>query len=616
MEFTVARTRNTSGAHTVTYIIRGDNITDGDYTDSLSGNLSFTDGQTSGKIYLQIEENSDVGDETLEVRLTGILPVQDPNTVLDQSNKVATGVIRDAAALGGASSIGYTYDTLGRLTDTVYDGGEIVSFDYDAAGNRKTVSASTDGVSFSVEGPSAGVGPAVPEGQDLVFIIRRTGAPSQDYNVSFETSPVANANTGDYTYVSETRTFTVGGPDVEEVRVATTPDTVWEYDQQIDLRITNVSPGAIIAKASERGTILNDDPGPEFSIQSAASGTEGQDLIFNIRKSGATEGIHSVRYSTVPGTANAADYASVTNQSVPFAAGVDELSIRVRATPDDDVEGSQYFYVDLVSATNDATIDNAQSRATGTILDGTAAEPVRFSVTSNGNRREDWGQAFFTVSYTGTLTQTVFVDYETRDNSATSVGAEDYNAKSDRLRFDPGGPSSQVVSVILEDDNVWENNESFDLYLTGVSTGGEIATASARVGIIDNDNGPVFSISDAPSVIEGYNLVFKITMTGETRGTHRISYTTEDGTGPFPATASQDYITKSQTDLSFTSSARERFITIETIDDQLGESEESLRVRLFDPKPTGPQPTRISPTNGVAIGRIIDGGQTCDDVEC
>ncbi len=52
-------------------------------------------------------------------------------------------------------AIEYKYDTLGRLTKVIYDDGREIVYDYDDAGNRKTVSDSASGGASSNNPPVA-----------------------------------------------------------------------------------------------------------------------------------------------------------------------------------------------------------------------------------------------------------------------------------------------------------------------------------------------------------------------------------------------------------------------------------------------------------------------------
>lgn len=124
-----------------------------------------------------------------------------------------------AGAANAQVSVTHTYDSLGRLTGTVYnDGGGDLSYTYDAAGNRTGSTAVNVPPLYAVTAPAA---PAT-EGGDLVFTVTRTGdtAPAQtiDYatvdtgggSATAGSDYVATAGTLDFAAGQATATITIG----------------------------------------------------------------------------------------------------------------------------------------------------------------------------------------------------------------------------------------------------------------------------------------------------------------------------------------------------------------------------------------------------------------------
>ena len=83
--------------------------------------------------------------------------------------------------------------------------------------------------------------------------------------------------------------------------------------------------------------------------------------------------------------------------------------------------------------------------------------------------------------------------------SSFPPAAADFTSKSGTLTFQPGGATTQFISVAVIDDNQAESGETFSVSLSGAS-GATLADATAVVTIADND--AAISIAGA-SVSEG-----------------------------------------------------------------------------------------------------------------
>ena len=117
---------------------------------------------------------------------------------------------------------------------------------------------------------------------------------------------------------------------------------------------------------------------------------------------------------------------------------------------------------------------------------------------------EPEGRVFLTAVRTGDVSQTVSVDYSTRNGSATA-GA-DFTATSGTLQF-AAGQTRQTVSVSLLNDAVAEAEEAFTVGLSnpqGVNA--QLgSTATTSVTIADDDSAPPPGNSIPPPVTSGYS---------------------------------------------------------------------------------------------------------------
>ena len=142
----------------------------------------------------------------------------------------------------------------------------------------------------------------------------------------------------------------------------------------------------------------------------------------------------------------------------------------------------------------------------------------------------------FTVTRTGSSSQTSTVDFATLNGTATA--AIDYVAHSGQLNFAPNETSKQVT-VQVSADTVHEPDENFFVNLSA-STNAIIGDAQGEGTIVNDDAQPSLSISDV-SVVEGNSgtsdAAFMVTLSAASHQTVTVNYATADGT----AAAGSDY---------------------------------------------------------------------------
>ncbi|MEO2017537.1 MAG: Calx-beta domain-containing protein, partial [Fuerstiella sp.] len=325
-------------------------------------------------------------------------------------------------------------------------------------------------------------------------------------------------------------------------------------------------------------------PVPVVSISNAAAVTEGGDSVFDVTLSAAPSSTVTVNYSTASGVDpngadSGTDFTAVTNQSLTFTPGgslTQQISI---STIDDAVnESAEEFGVTLSNASG-ATIGTAQ--ATGTINDNDDALPT-VSI-SNATAVTEGGDSIFTVSLSAASTNTVTVNYSTADEQGPNgaTGGNDFVAESDKtLTFTPGGSLTQQIAISTIDDVTSENTETFTVALSNPS--GATLSGSPGTGTInDNDSVPLptLSISDAPTVTEGSNSVFTVTLSANPTSAVTVNFATSP-TGPNPATSGSDFVAQSSSLTFSPGGSLTQQISVSTIDDVSVESSETLQVAL------------------------------------
>lgn len=350
--------------------------------------------------------------------------------------------------------------------------------------------------------------------------------------------------------------------------------------------------------AGNRSNVTVTGGGVIFSIGDV-SGAEGGSLQFTVTKSGATTDSFTVNYTTADGTATAgSDYNSATN-SLVFAPSDTSKTVTVTTVDDAVYEGNETFYVNISGAAG-ATISDSQG--IGTIIENETPPSlcggISFTIANNGAVTEG-ANSVFTVTKTGTTTNSCNVNYATADGTAIAPG--DYTAKSGTLTF-TSGQASQTVNVTTVDNGIVDGNRTLSMGLSSPTDGATLGTpSSATATINDNDVAPTcggvsFTIASNGAVTEGTNSGFTITKSGTTTNSCSVNYGTANGT----ATAPGDYTTKSGT-LTFTSAQTSQIVNVTTIDDSTVESAETLTMSLS------------SPTGGSSVGTPGSATATIND---
>ena len=188
------------------------------------------------------------------------------------------------------------------------------------------------------------------------------------------------------------------------------------------------------------------------------------------------------------------------------------------------------------SASDDVTPDTFT--VTGTIV----PEPLpALSFDSNEvTVDEDAGTVTLTVELDPASTGTVTVDFATRDGLGGAKAGDDYTATSGTLTF-AATETSKTITVPITDDDVYENNESFQVDLSN-PTGATLPDPPSAVVRIDSEEAvPTASLADV-TVDEGagtMTLTLRLSHPSDAETGYFTIYDEDDETGT--ATEGDDY---------------------------------------------------------------------------
>ncbi|WP_186376320.1 Calx-beta domain-containing protein, partial [Hyella patelloides] len=277
-----------------------------------------------------------------------------------------------------------------------------------------------------------------------------------------------------------------------------------------------------------------------------------------------------------------------------FNPGVTERTISIDVIGDNIEESVENFNINLSNALGAVIVDN---QGIGTIVDDDGDSILTPSISINDvtivEGDDETTTAVLTLNLSYLSNDPITVDYTTTDG--TAIAGEDYSAISGTLTFNPG-ETQKTVEIEVIGNILNELDEAFYLQLSN-PTNVTIPDSEAVVAVVDNDALPdlaVDSVTISESDTETSQATFNVTLTNPSSLPITVKYTTENGT----AIAGEDYQAVSGT-LTFEPGETNKTVTVDVIEDDLDEFEQSFSLNLTNP-------TNATISQGKGIGTIID----------
>lgn len=314
--------------------------------------------------------------------------------------------------------------------------------------------------------------------------------------------------------------------------------------------------------------------GPPIISIAGVTKTEGNTGVatasFTVRLNRSFTETVTVHYATSNGTATAGSDYQAASGTLTFTPGETTKTIPVQILGDYLPEDSEWFVVNLDTATN-ATI--SLGTATGTILDDEPRITIGDVTKAEGNT----GTTSFTfpVSLTVDTDAAVQVAYSI---SLGTAGSGDLQTASGTLTI-PAGQLSGSITIPVNGDRVPEPTETFFVTLSSPANAGIID--GQAVGTILDDE-PRISISDV-TMKEGKNgqttlFMFTVSLSTAYDQAVTMSFRTVNGTA---TTSDNDYVSKTGT-VTFAPGETTKTITIQVKGDNKNEADEYFYLDLFD----------------------------------
>ncbi|HQQ62932.1 MAG TPA: Calx-beta domain-containing protein, partial [Pseudomonadales bacterium] len=316
-----------------------------------------------------------------------------------------------------------------------------------------------------------------------------------DYNSTLTNAMFSNGVTisgGNITVPAGVTTFTISIP--------TSADTIDEPDETYTLTVGGVS---------GTGTILDDDPAPAIASVSSDSASESSNIVHTVTLTNVSSvsTVFALSLGDVTATGGGVDYTStLTNAmfsdgvtfsggNITVPAGVTSFTLSIPTTADTLDEPNETYTLTVGGVSGTGTINDDDPTPTLSVDDITINEAA--------------GTATFTVSLSAASGQTVTVDYNTSNGTATS--GSDYTSGAGTLTFAPG-VTTQTITVPVSNDALLESSETFNVNLTTPLN----ATITDNLGvgtIVDNDTATaVLSVTTQGTETGPVDIVYTVTL--------------------------------------------------------------------------------------------------------
>ncbi len=424
----------------------------------------------------------------------------------------------------------------------------------------------------------------VDEGDTAGFAIRLSSPSGKDVSVDWTTGDATATVGSDYTATSGTLHIPAGETQAT-VEVKTVQDVLYEDDKTVVVTLSNPVQ-ATLGDAEAIGTIVDDDAQPALSIADVRV-DEGDTAGFVIRLSSPSGKDVRVDWTTGDGTAILGSDYTATTGTLYIPAGETQGKIEVKTMQDALDEDDETVVVTLSNPVH-ATLEDGE--AIGTIVDDDT-QPVL----SIADTQVDEGDtAGFVIRLSSPSGKDVSVDWTTGDG--TAILGSDYTAATGTLHI-PAGETQGTVEVETVQDVLYEGDETAVVTLSNpvqVTLGDGEAIGT----IADDDAQPALSIADV-RVDEGDTAVFVIRLSSTSGKDVTLGWIPSGGT----AILGSDYIFAPDTRVINTVRIRagetETTVEVKTVQDELDEDDETVRVILFNP-------AHATLEDREAIGTIVD----------
>ena len=391
--------------------------------------------------------------------------------------------------------------------------------------------------------------------------------PGNDVSFDYETMPSSASRDLDYSHASARATI-LAGDTTTSILIAITNDTLVEADESFDVIISNPTNATIDKNRARATATIEIDDLPSLVIANVSASEDAGTLRFVARLSEPFGANVSFDYQTRAGSASSpSDYTSASGRA-SILAGDTTTEISISIINDGVNEGDEVFSLKLSNPVN-ATISKASALG---IIEGKIASLFIADAAAFESELE----LRFVVTLSQTVNQNLSFSYSTIAGSATE--GDDYTGAAAKTATIPAGSTTAEIIIALSDDAEVEDDETFDVEISTLST--EVRFSKERAtGTIKIEDLPTLSIAGASAIESAGSLGFVVSLSEAFPGNEvSFFYSTLGGS----AIARLDY-THFFARASIKADSTSITIPISIIDDVLVEADESFDVIIAQP---------------------------------
>lgn len=381
----------------------------------------------------------------------------------------------------------------------------------------------------------------------------------------------------------------LAGETSKTVTVQVAGDTALERDEQFLVTLSAPTGGAVIARPTAHGTILDNDSVVSIAAVDAAKaeGNAGTTAFtFQVTRAGALGQAQSVNWAVKNGTTGAADFGgTLPSGSVSFASGETVKQVTVNVTGDTTIETDEQFQVTLSGPASGPAIGVAT--ATGTILNDDAALSIARVKSLQGEGNDGSSVFAFTVTRTGLATGEATATWAVTGSGPVAANAADFLGgvlPSGTVTLNAGETTASIDINVFGDTTI-EPDEGFTVTLSN-PTGAALGTAAASMTII-NDDATLAIAATSANQFEGNAgltpFTFTVTRAGKLNQAASAKFTVTGGaTNPADGVDFDGSKLPTGT-VSFASGEASKVITVNVVGDTTREQAETFVVTLSNP---------------------------------